>query len=260
MLEIIPENRTYARISCMDELQKINSALEKVLPRKFTKESLLKIIGKVKYELDIEAINKAVNEPLWDLFDRGGKRWRPILFLTVIDLLTKNPDDFMDLAVVFEIIHNGTLVVDDFEDSSLKRRGGETLHLKYGSDIAINAGNLIYFLPLKILDQYKERLSQEVILKIYQVYLSEIVNLGLGQSMDIAWHRGLVDGFSVTEGEYLQMCAFKTGGLARMACKIAAIVGGADEKLVLALGQLGESLGVVFQIQDDILNITENEL
>ena len=244
----------------MDELQKINSALEKVLPRKFTKESLLKIIGKVKYELDIEAINKAVNEPLWDLFDRGGKRWRPILFLTIIDLLAKNPDDFIDLAVVFEIIHNGTLVVDDFEDSSLKRRGGETLHLKYGSDIAINAGNLIYFLPLKILDQYKERLSQEVILKIYQVYLSEMVNLGLGQSMDIAWHRGLVDGFSVTEGEYLQMCAFKTGGLARMACKIAAIAGGADEKLVLALGQLGESLGVVFQIQDDILNITENEL
>ena len=242
------------------DLVKINAALEKVFPRKFTKESLEKIVGQSKYDLDIEAINKSINDPMWDLLDRGGKRWRPTLVLTVIELLNKNPDDFLELAVVFELIHNATLIHDDIEDGSDVRRGKPTLHKTYGMDIAINVGDTIYFLPLNVFKNYQDKLSKEQLLLIYQTYLDEMVKLSIGQATDIAWHRGLVDGFSVTEGEYLQMCAFKTGGLARMACKIAAIAGGADEKLVLALGQLGESLGVVFQIQDDILNITENEL
>ncbi|TSC64653.1 MAG: geranylgeranyl diphosphate synthase, type I [Microgenomates group bacterium Gr01-1014_93] len=241
-------------------LNEIEKSLEKYLPRKYTKSSLEKVLGPVRYELDVDAINKAVNMPVWDFLDRGGKRWRPILFLTILEVLGKNPKDFIDLSVIFELIHNGTIIVDDFEDLSLKRRGKPTLHLIYGEDVAINAGNLIYFLPLKILDEYQNKLSSDQLLKVYQTYIDEMTNLGIGQATDIAWHRGLVNGFKITEGQYLQMCAFKTGGLSRMACKIAAITGGADEKLVSAFGLFGESLGIVFQIQDDILNIKKSEL
>lgn len=244
----------------MDDVTEINRSLVKILPRKYTKKSLEKIIGPIRYELDIEAINKSVNEPIWDLLDRGGKRWRPILFLTIVELLGKNPKDFVDLSVIFEIIHNGSLIIDDFEDQSEMRRGRRTIHLLFGSDIAINAGNLIYFLPLKILDKYKGKIKDKVRLEIYQTYLDEMVTLGLGQSMDLAWHSGLVDGFKITEDQYLQMCAFKTGGLARMAVKVAALISDADKKIVQVIGRLGESLGVVFQIQDDILNITESKL
>jgi len=243
----------------MDQyLDQINQSLEKILPRKFTKESLEAVIGKTNYDLDQGAINKAINEPIWDLLDRGGKRWRPKLFLTIIDLFGKDPDEYVDLASVFELIHNGSLVIDDIEDLSKSRRGKETVHLIYGQDIAINAGNMIYFLPMKVLDQYQ--FDSEIKVKIYQTYIDEIVKLHLGQGTDIAWHRGLVDSFKITESQYLQMCAFKTGGLSRMLSRIAAIVGGADDKLVKAIGGLGESLGVVFQILDDILNITENDL
>ena len=243
----------------MDQyLDQINQSLEKILPRKFTKESLEAVIGKTNYDLDQGAINKAINEPIWDLLDRGGKRWRPKLFLTIIDLFGKDPDEYVDLASVFELIHNGSLVIDDIEDLSKSRRSKKTVHLLYGQDIAINAGNMIYFLPLKVLDQY--RIDSAIKVKVYQTYIDEIIKLHLGQGTDIVWHRGLVDSFNITENQYLQMCAFKTGGLSRMLSRIAAIVGGADDKLVKAIGKLGESLGVVFQIQDDILNITENDL
>lgn len=243
------------------ELQKkLAKSLEKILPRHYSSQSLAKIVGKNGLDLDTEAINKAINEPFWDLLDRGGKRWRPALFLIILDLLGKDAKDFVDFAIIFELIHNATLMIDDIEDSSSLRRGKKAVHLIYGVDISINAANTLYFLPLKILDNYKDSLSQETILKVYQTYLQEMINLSLGQATDIAWHRGLVDDLKISVDQYLQMCAFKTGCLARMACKMAVIVAGGSDQLVVAFGKLGESLGIVFQIQDDILNITKSEL
>lgn len=243
-----------------DYKEEIEKSLEKILPRRFSKISLNKIIGETRYDLDVGAINKAVNEPLWDFLDRGGKRWRPVLFLTILKILGKDPKEFIDLAAVFELIHNGTLIVDDIEDLSKSRRGKLALHLIYGEDIAINAGNLLYFLPLKVLDKYGDKLNQDQTFNIYQVYIDEMLKLSFGQATDIAWHKGLVDGFKITKDQYLQMCAFKTGGLSRMACKIAAIVCESQDKLIEAFGRFGETIGIIFQIQDDILNITKSKL
>lgn len=238
----------------------VDKSLLKVLPRKATSKSLRALIGPTRFKLHEEALNKAINEPVWDFLDRGGKRWRPALFLMVVDLLGKNPKEFVDFSTIFELIHNGTLMVDDVEDSSSLRRGKPALHLVYGVDVAINTGNTLYYLPLKVLDKYKNKLSKDTLLAVYKTYRDEMITLSMGQGTDIVWHRGLVDDLKILPLQYLQMCAFKTGGLARMASKMAAIVGGASPKLVDAFGRLGESLGVVFQIQDDILNITENEL
>lgn len=252
----------------MDDVEKlleyykplINQSLEKVLPRKITQEFIKKNIGSSRYEFDLNALQESIADPIWDLLDRGGKRWRPILFLLIIDLLGKSPKDYVDLSVIFELIHNATLIIDDLEDSSEMRRGKPATYLIYGIDIAVNAGNTLYYLPLKVLDSYKDKLDKETLLKVHQVYFQEMLNLGLGQATDITWHKGLISDQEITINQYLQMCAFKTGCLSRMAAKVGAIVGGGDEKKVEALGLLGESLGVVFQIQDDILNITENEL
>ncbi len=240
--------------------QLIITSLEKILPREYSKDSLEQTVGNVRFELDYKAINLSINKPFWDLLDRGGKRWRPALFLIILEALGKNPKEYLSLASIFEFIHNATLLIDDIEDGSLKRRGKKAIHLLYGEDIAINAGNQLYYLPLKVIDSFKDILDQQTRLKIYKTYIDEMINLGFGQGTDIAWHKGLVDDFKISESKYLQMCAFKTGCLSRMASKIAAIVGGASDELILAFGSLGESLGVVFQIQDDILNITENEL
>jgi geranylgeranyl pyrophosphate synthase len=94
---------------------------------------------------------------------------------------------------------------------------------------------------------------------IYEVYVQEMINLSMGQAMDIAWHRGIANADALDEGDYLQMCAYKTGTLARMAAKLAAVLSGADKELVLKLGVFAESIGVAFQMQDDVLDLTGEE-
>ena len=73
---------------------------------------------------------------------------------------------------------------------------------------------------------------------IYEVYVQEMINLSMGQAMDIAWHRGIANADALREEDYLQMCAYKTGTLARMAAKMAAVLAGADKPLVEKLGRL----------------------
>lgn len=230
----------------------IDKHIEKHIPRSFNLDALERICGKPRYGYDLHALNEAVAKPLWDLLDRGGKRWRPSLFLTVYEALGGNPEDVLDYAVIPEVIHNGTLIVDDVEDDSEYRRGKPCIHRIYGVDIAINVGNLMYYLPLTILLR-DERLDQQKKNRIYEMYIEEMIRLSIGQAMDIAWHRGLSP--HVTEEQYMQMCAYKTGTLARFSAKLAAILADVDEEKVESVGRFAEAIGVAFQIQDDILNL-----
>ncbi|MEM4255584.1 MAG: polyprenyl synthetase family protein [Candidatus Norongarragalinales archaeon] len=247
----------------MNEIEKILSeykplidrAIEKNIPREFKGKALERIAGKPSYAYDEATLTKAVAKPIWDLLDRGGKRWRPALAMMVVEALGKNPKNFVEIAAISEIVHNGTLMVDDVEDDSDERRGKAAIHKIYGEDIAINAGNSMYFLPLKIIMQ--SRLPDKTKNALYEAYAQEMINVSLGQGMDIYWHRGLKQ--SVSEKEYLQMCAYKTGCLARMAVKTAAIVANANASQQKALSDFSEAIGVAFQIQDDALNLTASE-
>ncbi|MEM3626846.1 MAG: polyprenyl synthetase family protein [Candidatus Bathyarchaeia archaeon] len=237
----------------------INKAIEKYIPRIFTEEATLFRFNPPRYAYGLEALNKAIAEPLWEFLDRGGKRWRPALFLLICEALGRNPEDFVDFAIIPEVIHNGTLMVDDVEDSSELRRGKPCTYKIYGLDIAINTGNSMYYLPLLPLIENKGRVQPEKLCRIYEIYIQEMINLSLGQAMDIAWHRGLANADKLNEEDYLQMCAYKTGTLARMAAKIAAVLADANEGLIEELGRFAESIGIAFQMQDDILDLTGKE-
>jgi geranylgeranyl pyrophosphate synthase len=237
----------------------IDKAIEKYIPRKFAKNSLLFQVIPPVYSYNLETIDKAIADPTWDILDRGGKRWRPALFLLICEALGKKGKDFTDLAVIPEVIHNGTLVIDDIEDASELRRGKPCTYKLYGEDISINVGNAMYYMPLLALMTKKIKLSAEVLCDIYEIYVQEMINLSLGQAMDIAWHRGLTIANVISESDYLQMCAYKTGTLARMAAKMAAVFSGAEKMLVDKLGRFAESIGVAFQMQDDILDLTGQE-
>jgi len=237
----------------------INKAIEKYIPRIFSKRAVIFKVSPPRYAYNIEAINRAVAEPIWEFLDRGGKRWRPTLFLLICEALGKNPEDYLDYAIIPEVVHNGTLMIDDIEDASEFRRGKPCTYKIYGLDIAINAGNAMYYLPLLPLMENREKLGPEKLARIYEIYVREMINLSLGQAMDIAWHRGLAGADKLDEENYLQMCAYKTGTLARMAAKIAAVLADADEELVEKLGHFAESIGIAFQIQDDVLDLTGEE-
>lgn len=234
----------------------IDNVIEKYIPRKFTKENIEFVCGKPRYEYNIEAPNKAVAEPIWEFLDRGGKRWRPVLFLLIAEALGGNPKKFLDFVVIPEVVHNGTLMHDDIEDSSEERRGKPCTYRIFGTDVAINAGHEMYYLPLLPLFKNRDKFSAETLLSIYEIYGQELLNLGMGQAMDIAWHKGLANADNISEKQYLQMCAYKTGTLARMSAKIAAVLAGADKNTIETMGKFAESIGVAFQIQDDVLNLT----
>ena len=242
-----------------DNTAHVNKAIEKYVPRAFSKDALLFRIIPPRYAYNIETLNKAVAEPVWEFLDRGGKRWRPAMFLLIIEALGKKPNEFLDFAIIPEVVHNGTLLVDDIEDASDLRRGKPCTYKLYGLDIAINAGNIMYYMPLLPLMEKKDRILPQKLYRVYEVYVQEMINLGLGQAMDIAWHRGLADADKIDENDYMQMCAYKTGTLARMAAKMAAVLADADAMLVEKLGHFAESVGVAFQMQDDILDLTSKE-
>jgi geranylgeranyl diphosphate synthase type I len=234
----------------------IDKTIERYIPRQFSNNSVIFQVNSPRYAYNLETINKALAEPIWEFLDRGGKRWRPNLFLLIIEALGKNADVFMDFCIIPEIVHNGTLMVDDIEDASDFRRGKPCTYKIYGLDIAINAGNAMYYLPLVSLIARKSMISTSKLSKIYEIYVREMINLSIGQAMDIAWHRGLANADQIDEKDYLQMCAYKTGTLARMAAKIAAVLADASDPLVEALGYFAESIGIAFQMQDDILDLT----
>jgi geranylgeranyl pyrophosphate synthase len=237
----------------------IDKAIEKYIPRKFTKNAVLFKVTPPRHSYNVDAVNKAVAEPIWEFLDRGGKRWRPTLFLLICEALGKNSADYLDFAIIPEVVHNGTLVIDDIEDASELRRGKPCTYKIYGVDIAVNAGNTMYYLPLLPLMEKKAQMQSEKLRDLYEVYVQEMINLSMGQAMDIAWHRGIANADNLSEEDYLQMCAYKTGTLARMAAKLAAVLAGANKELVEKLGRFAESIGVAFQMQDDVLDLTGKE-
>ncbi|MDI6690950.1 MAG: polyprenyl synthetase family protein [Candidatus Bathyarchaeota archaeon] len=237
----------------------IDKVIEKYIPRKFTKGAVIFKLNPPSHSHNLEALNKAIAEPIWEFLERGGKRWRPALFLLIIEALGKNSEDFVDFAIIPEVIHNGTLMVDDIEDASEFRRGKPCTYKIYGLDIAINAGNTMYYLPLLPLIKNREKISKEKLCKVYEIYVQEMISLSMGQAMDIAWHRGIANADKLEEKDYLQMCAYKTGTLARMSAKIAAVLADANEELTDKLGCFAESIGIAFQMQDDILDLTGEE-
>jgi octaprenyl-diphosphate synthase len=195
-----------------------------------------------------------------DLVSRGGKRWRPLLMTLACESLGGG-DAALPLAPLVELCHNASLIHDDIEDNSEKRRGKPAVHILYGVDAAINGGCFLYFLPLVCIEAWGggQKAAPEILAerknRIYALWGEYMRKLHLGQAMDIHWHRN----FDSLPGldEYYAMCRLKTGCLARFAAALgvrAAGTGMEAEEERLGLG--AENLGVGFQILDDVKNLT----
>ncbi|MDR2258918.1 MAG: polyprenyl synthetase family protein [Treponema sp.] len=217
-----------------------------------------------------EALAPLIN-PGRDLLSRGGKRWRPLLMTLICETLGGG-EAALPLSPLVEFSHNATLIHDDIEDNSDKRRGKPAVHILYGTDAAINGGSFLYFLPLSCIEAWGTEREKEIpplVLaeqknRLYALWGEHIRKVHLGQAMDIHWHRD----FASLPGleEYHTMCRLKTGCLARFAALLgvnaAAAVSPADfppgreEEVAKRLGEAAENFGVGFQILDDVKNLT----
>ncbi|MDA3941522.1 MAG: polyprenyl synthetase family protein [Spirochaetia bacterium] len=232
-----------------DRLQKIEKQLRKAFPSKITFEWVKTAAGQKDPLGKLEEYD-AFCEPGRELLNRGGKRWRPVLMQLSCEIVG-GKDSALPLTPLVEFPHNGSLVIDDIEDKSEWRRGEKAVHLIYGDDFAINAGNLLYFMPTSLIDNSDLTDSQKLLL--YKYYSENLRRLHLGQGFDILWHNSSI---IPDPAEYEQMCRFKTGSLARLAAQAGVIAGGGSPETAELLGEVCENMGVGFQILDDIKNLT----
>ncbi|MEE4242753.1 MAG: polyprenyl synthetase family protein [Desulfopila sp.] len=244
---------------------KIDRDIEDFLPRELSQDWLEHNIGIAEWYHDPEGCTASLAEPAWDLLDRNGKHWRPICAKLFLESLEVPSDPYSQLiAAVSELNHTGSLIIDDIEDNSVIRRGEEAIHLRYGIDTAINAGNTLYFLPYLLLRDHPG-FSTGQRLKAYELMVQMLCRCHIGQGLDIHWSkslspenidRWLKEGF---DQKILQMYAYKTGaqieGVAEMAC----IIARAPRKVRSVYGALGRNFGVAFQIVDDIHNFNNSE-
>ncbi|MCD6148163.1 polyprenyl synthetase family protein [bacterium] len=236
----------------------IDRIIRKYLPKRASKKWLSFAFGRSSVsQTNLRVAQECFLDPLWNFLERGGKRWRPFFFLLLTKALGGKAEKVKDIAVILELTHQGSLIVDDLEDNSRFRRSAPCLHRLYGVDVAINAGNLLYFLPFLTLEKNKNRFPCSVLTRAYQACIQEMTNVHLGQGMDIYWHKGRKR--KIEEKEYLRMASFKTGSLARLTARLACIFSGVSEPTSKKLEKAAEKIGIAFQIQDDILDITLRE-
>lgn len=234
-----------------DRLEKIEDVLLRTMPEKSNRSWIFDTAGDRTEDLSENTVN-IFNAPGLELLKRGGKRWRPLVMVLVGEAAGGSPLIY-ELTPLVELPHNGSLIVDDIEDNSEERRGGKSVHLIYGEDLSINAGNFMYFLPTYIID--KLDLSTEKKYRIYSAYSLAMRRLHCGQGMDIQWHNN--HEYIPSEKEYFQMTRFKTGCLSSLSAKLAMIEAGADEEMETLVGHIWEDIGVGFQILDDVMNLTK---
>ncbi len=243
-------------------VERIDTTLKNFLPEKLSDRKLAHYAGAPRFAYDAEAQTEIFSEPVWDLLDRGAKHWRPIFGLLLLDALGENVEPYETLlSVMPEFIHNGSVIIDDIEDRSQTRRGDETLQLRYGLPTAINAGNMLYFLPILTLADHPH-LSVAQREEIYGLLIRTYVQAHIGQGQDIYWSRTGQDrgrSFWLREElgqQILQAHSFKTAALIRAVAEMACIIAETSQATKNICTQFAENLGLAFQIVDDINNFT----
>ncbi len=183
-----------------------------------------------------------------------GKRLRPVLCLVTAESLGASVDAAMPFALAIELFHNFALVHDDIEDGDQMRRGRPTTHRRYGIPQAINIGD--YFI-CKVLDTMVngEPWDPATRLRLLRL-MSEIADhTHIGQCLDMNARASR----SFTREDYLRIVREKTGYYLAAPMLGGAIIAGAGEPVLAPLRRLGHAVGPLFQVVDDVIDLTEGK-
>ena len=187
---------------------------------------------------------------VWELLDRGGKRFRPALTFLACESVGGKTEDALQAAASVELLHNMTLVHDDIEDESELRRGKPCIHRIYGIPTAINVGDAMLIKVFEVANSSK--IPEDRCRKMVSYVADRAYDITWGQSFEFSMWKMK----HFTEDEVIRLLKNKTGALTRLSAEVGAIAGGASQRQLESLGQFGETVGVGFQIVDDILNVT----
>lgn len=212
----------------------------------YTLESINQKVDTAIKQLDLTGEPRNLYEPISYIMGMGGKRIRPALVLAACNLYSEDIDRALPAALAVEIFHNFTLVHDDIMDNADMRRGLVTIHKKWNPNIAILSGDAMTVLAYKLLVQVDKSILPEVI----NIFNSFAMGICEGQQMDMDFESHVM----VSREEYLKMIELKTSILLKGALQIGAVIGGAGRNDVELIGEFGRSMGLAFQLQDDMLD------
>ncbi|MXV16268.1 polyprenyl synthetase family protein [Hufsiella ginkgonis] len=186
-------------------------------------------------------------DPINYIMSLGGKRLRPVLLLMATDLFSGSVLKALEPAVAIELFHNFTLVHDDIMDKAPLRRGKPTVHAKWNENVAILSGDVM------LVEAYRLMMNTEdqVLRQVLDVFNETAAGVCRGQQIDMNFEQE--DGITIPE--YLEMIRLKTAVLLAASLRIGALLGGAAADDAGKLYKFGESLGIAFQLQDDILDV-----
>jgi len=195
----------------------------------------------------------ALLAPVSDILSRPGKAIRARLVDAGHAMVRPGHSAPPAAAALVEILHAGSLIIDDIEDDSKVRRGGKTIHRLHGVPKALNAGNWMYFLAVQQIEELQ--LAPQATLALYRLVNRTLFDCHRGQALDLALRVG-----EVSQSEVPTLVAetslLKTGALTALACALGVLVAGGDDEQVFAMERFGRELGLALQQLDDLGNLS----
>lgn len=190
---------------------------------------------------------KELFDPIRYILSLGGKRIRPVLTLMGAELFNGNVDAVLPHALAVEVFHNFTLLHDDIMDEAPLRRGMETVHKKWNTNIAILSGDAMMIAAYDLLIKAKTSKLPELM----EVFNKTAMEVCIGQQYDMNFETQS----DVAIQDYIKMIELKTSVLLGCALQLGAIEAGASKKDAELIYDFGKNIGIAFQLQDDILDV-----
>ena len=206
-------------------------------------------------EQRIESSLRASRHPrladaMMHLIEGGGKRMRATLPWLVAKAVGDTHSGLLDIGAAIETVHNFTLVHDDIMDDDEVRRGRNAVHIEYDMPTAINAGDAMLAIAFERLVQ-AENLDPHDVAPLVNRIAWMVRRVSEGQQLDIEFE----DRLNVSEEDYLEMIEGKTAVMFLTCAEIGARVSGADDEVIELMAQWGLSVGLCFQLMDDLIDV-----
>lgn len=200
--------------------------------------------------LDIGQNPSELYDPIHYLLSLGGKRIRPVLCLLTYSLFKSDWEKQVPAALSVEIFHNFTLMHDDIMDKAPLRRGKQTVHEKWNDNIAILSGDVMLVNAYQYLNKV-----QGLSLEAFQHLLGRLSRIAAevceGQQFDMNFESR----DDVTVEEYIEMIRLKTSVLIGFSMEMGGLLATAPASVSDSLYRIGETIGLGFQLKDDLLDV-----
>ena len=216
-------------------------------PQKHIKEDLKELELQLKESISSEV--DLATEVSSYIVKSGGKRIRPTITILVARALKYRGKELINLATAIELLHTATLIHDDVVDQSEIRRGKTSIHKKWDNAHGVLVGDFVYSKAFQLMASLKNK-------RILQTLANSTNRISEGEVLQL----NFLESHNIKETDYFEIIGRKTAELFKASAHTAALLAEAEENLIKISCDFAYALGIVFQLRDDLLDYSGNEL